>query len=323
MLTESWKIRPINFPYRVGSIRLAYLSLPFAVLDRHFINLQGDPSDIAPPLERWGEDVLGGLIMSHPVSGPLPRVTVLPGAIRYVPKLQSRYYIDLETTFDTYLDHFTAKTRSTLRRKMRRFSERSGGNVDVREYRAPEEMREFHRAARSVAVNTYQEHLLHNAIPQDEAFVAHLEELAKAGLVRGYILSLDGRPVAYLYCPIWQGAVIYETLGHDPAYHELSPGTVLQYHVLERLFAERAFKIFDFTEGEGQHKSMFATHKIDCVDLFYFRKNTRSVSIISGHYACAELTRNASVMLDRFELRDRARRYMRSMRGASGASSQA
>ena len=33
------------------------------------------------------------------------------------------------------------------------------------------------------------------------------------------------------------------------------------------LMAEGAFALFDFTEGEGQHKSLFASGSVDCVDV--------------------------------------------------------
>jgi len=135
-----------------------------------------------------------------------------------------------------------------------------------------------------------------------------------AGAGRGWILFLDGAPIAYLYSPIRDGAVIYEYLGYDPAHRDLSVGTVLQYLVLERLFAEGGFSVFDFTEGGGQHKEMFATGSVEVADLYFFRRNLAAAAIVGGHVAAAEVTRTAIATLDRLQARDRLRRWLR--RGA-------
>ena len=42
----------------------------------------------------------------------------------------------------------------------------------------------------------------------------------------------------------------------------MSPGTVLQYLALESIFDEKVNSYFDFGEGEGDHKKMFATNFI-------------------------------------------------------------
>ena len=50
---------------------------------------------------------------------------------------------------------------------------------------------------------------------------------------------------------------------------------------MRQLMAERAFALFDFTEGEGQHKRQFATGGIDCVDLMLVRPTAGN--LIAGH----------------------------------------
>ena len=310
----AWRMEQVRLRYRLGSITLFRLPLQFAIYDRHFSRIEGDAAALRPPFSAWGPKVEGALVMSHPVTTPLPRVALVGDAIRYVPGRIVRHYLDLGGTFDAYLGKFSSKTRATLKKKVRKLAERAGGTIDWREYRTREQAREFHRNARVVAEKTYQERLLDAALPADEAFVAHLEEEFAAGAGRGWILFLDGAPIAYLYSPIRDGAVIYEHLGYDPAQRELSAGTVLQYLVLERLFAEGGFSVFDFTEGGGQHKEMFATGSVEVADLYFFRKSLQAAAIVGGHVAAAELTRTAIATLDRLHARDRLRRWLR--RGA-------
>jgi CelD/BcsL family acetyltransferase involved in cellulose biosynthesis len=311
---SAWRIEPIRLRYRLGSITLFRLPLEFAIYDRHFSQITGDAAALRPPFDAWGPEVKGALVMSHPLTAPLPRVERVGDAIRYVPGRIVRHYLDLSGTFDAYLGKFSSKTRSTLKKKVRKFADRAGGTIDWREYKSRDEAREFHRLARVVAGKTYQERLLDAALPADEAFAAELAEEFAVGAGRGWILFLDGAPIAYLYSPIRQGAVIYEYLGYDPEHRDLSVGTVLQYLVLERLFVEGGFRVFDFTEGGGQHKEMFATGSVEVADLYFFRRNLTAAAIVGGHVAAAEVTRAGIATLDRLHARDRLRRWLR--RGA-------
>jgi SAM-dependent methyltransferase len=78
-------------------------------------------------------------------------------AIRYVSYRGKRYFIDLSSrSLDAYLAKFSAKTRNTLKRKMRHFQEISGGVIDVRCYRSPAEMGEFCSYATAVSRVSYQ-----------------------------------------------------------------------------------------------------------------------------------------------------------------------
>jgi len=85
--------------------------------------------------------------------------------------------------------------------------------------------------------------------------------------VRAFLLFSEGRPVAYLYLPAAGATLIYAYLGYDPAFEDLSPGTVLQLEALKLLMAEGRFARLDFTEGDGQHKRLFATGGIPCVNV--------------------------------------------------------
>jgi CelD/BcsL family acetyltransferase involved in cellulose biosynthesis len=308
---HEWIVRPIRLRYRLGPFTLGRLPLPFAVLDRHWSRLGPEAAALRPPLASLPREVVGGLITGCPLEAPIPRVTIEAEAIRYAPYATPRYFIDLSGTFEAYLARFSSKTRATLKKKVRRFAERSGGQVRWREFRRPEEMVEFHRLARLVAEKTYQEQLLQAALPASPQYRDEMVRLAAADRARGYLLFLDDRPVAYLYCPIQDGAVLYEYLGYDPAEREASPGTVLQYVVLERLFAEGAHHVFDFTEGPGQHKETFSTGQVLTADLYYFRRSARGLALVGSHAALGEATRGAGAILDRLRLRERMRKYLR------------
>jgi CelD/BcsL family acetyltransferase involved in cellulose biosynthesis len=180
-----------------------------------------------------------------------------------------RHYADLSLGSDAYLATFSGKSRSGLKRKCRKLEERSGGALDVRCYRTPAEVETFYREARALSALTYQERLLDAGLP--EGALPEMRELAANDEVRAFLLFVDGRAVSYLYAPADGQTLRYAYLGYDPAFADLSPGTVLQMEAMRMLMAEGRFRWFDFTEGDGQHKRQFATGAIDSVDLLLLR----------------------------------------------------
>lgn len=193
------------------------------------------------------------------------------GLIGFVRQRYTRYFIDLTTEFDLYLAGLSASTRTTAKRKARKLAQASGGSIDIRRFRTSEEVAAFHPIAVALSARTYQARLLGGGLPGDARFVRTMLALAAADRVRAWLLFLDGRPVAYLYCTVVDGTVRYDHVGHDPDAAALSPGSVLQLEALRDLFAEGRHRRFDFTEGEGQHKRQFATGGVACADMLLLR----------------------------------------------------
>jgi CelD/BcsL family acetyltransferase involved in cellulose biosynthesis len=231
--------------------------------------------------------------------------------IRYVPAQYRRYYIDMKGGFDEYLQKFSSKSRFTMKKKLRRFAEHSGGTIRWTTFRRPEEMSEFYRLARQVSTTTYQERLLHAGLPTSEKAQREIHELAAADAFRGYILWDGERPIAYLCCPIDDGVVKYAHVGYDPEFREWSPGIVLLRLALEQLFAEKRYRAFDFTEGEGPLKEFFASRFTECADIYFFRRKARYRAVVFVHSTLESASRRAGSMLDRLGLKTRVKDLIR------------
>ncbi len=304
--------RVVRLPYRLGEVALCEVPFRMWVWSGHFTVVAGDGSAhpaeaprrfLSPDMLPNGRFDADGLAFpSYPTDEPLPRVALRDGFIRLVRAQYRRFVVDLTGTFEDYESRFSAKTRATLRRKVRRFADLSGGSLKWRVYRTPEEAEDFHATARLVSSTTYQEKLLGAGLPDSEAFRAETKRLARRGAMRGYVLFHGDRPVAYVYCPIVDCAVIYQYVGYDPEYREHSPGTVLQYLLLQSLFRERRFTLFDFTEGEGAHKELFSTGSVRCADLYFFRPSPKNVALIGLEAALASASRSAVALLKTLHL---------------------
>lgn len=308
----NWIEEPARLKFLLGEIKLFSVSFPSLLLDAHFTSLMTEQAQSPVPFDRLNAGFECLVIRSQPIQTDLPRLTQLPQAVRYVPDSYFRYYIDLRGSFDDYLKKFSSKSRSTLNRKLKKFAEYSGGEICWRQFRQSEEMREFYRLGREVSLNTYQEKLLDAGLPDSEQFCQSITALAACNQMRGYILFHQGRPVAYLCCPVKDGILKYQYLGYDPQYQQWSPGTVLQHLALQQLFAEDIFRMFDFTEGQGAHKQFFATDSQRCANIYYFRRSPGNLSLLYLHTWLDWISVTVVGMLDRLGLKARLKKFIRS-----------
>lgn len=224
-----------------------------------------------PPLPPLPDEAQGYIVTSLPEDRLEAMTHASGGMIGFVRQRYNRYYADLTGIYDGYLTQLSSNARQGVKRKAKKVAQASGGQLDVRRFRTPAELQEFHSIARGIAVNTYQEKLMGEGLPGTPDFVAAMLAKAAADEVRAWLLYIGGEPAAYLYCPAAGETLIYEYVGHDPAYNELSPGAVLQIEAFRELFDEGRFARFDFTEGEGQHKRQYSTGGVACLDLLLLR----------------------------------------------------
>lgn len=204
-------------------------------------------------------DAVRPLFVNHPA--------LIPGGVRRY----RRHYIAMDGGFESYMAGFSGRTRSTLRRKLRRFADAGGGKLDVREYRGGAGFDAFLQAALPLSRATYQGRYLDAGLPDTPGEQAMLRDAAAEDRLRAFILFLHDEPASYLCLPVEGETLVYAWLGYHPETAHLSPGTVLQLAALERLFAEQRFRFFDFTEGEGAHKALFGTASVEAASFFLLR----------------------------------------------------
>lgn len=265
---------PVPLRFQIGARTL------FAVrrrLARVGLDLARALATEAPALPPLGRGDHGYLVTSLPVS--LLEETVTRTNLRpFIRQCYVRRYAALDRGFDAWAAQLSAKTRSTLFRKERKLSRRA----ELRAYATPVEIEAFFAEARAVSAASYQERLLDAGLPED---LPAMLRLAAADRVRAFLLRIDGHPAAYLYLPAEGRTLIYDRLGYDPAFAEHSPGTVLQLGALRLLAAEGRFDRLDFTEGEGQHKRLFATDGVACLDLLLLRPTP--ANLLAAHALAA------------------------------------
>lgn len=258
----------------------------------------------------------GVMLRSIQLPDARPSIAMLRNAsgqrhLRYVLQCFPRYYIDMSKPWDAYTKKFSSKSRSTIARKVKKFTEHSGGELRWRRFTRADELDEFWELAAQVSALTYQERLLGAGLPGDAGYIEQAKRMAAADSLRAFLLFDGDRPVSYLFCPVRDGVVDYAYLGYDPAYLRLSVGTVLQWLALESLFAENRFRYFDFTEGESDHKRLFATGHIECANVALMRPTLANLALAYGHIGFNGAAEGLGRWLDRHDLKPRIKRWLR------------
>jgi len=310
MVADEWQNSSFKLKFRLGETSLFSFDFPALVLQNHFLKSSATTLS-SPPLARLTGATQALLMRSYAVDQPLPRLLFFERAIRYIPSQYRRYYIKLHGSFEDYLKKFSSKSRSTLVRKVSKFSKAADDKMEVREYKTPAEMLEFYDSAREISAKTYQERLLDAGLPEGEEFKAQLMRLAEQNSIRSYILFHGAMPAAYMCCPASENTLLYQYVGYDPQFQALSPGSVLQYLTLQKLFAEQQFELFDFTEGEGQHKAFFATDNALCADVYFFKRSLRNTTLVTTHAASDSFSSSVALALDKLGLKARIKKLMR------------
>ncbi len=312
-MAARWEPGEIVLKFRLGEFVLFRYTFPAMVCRENFLEI---PPALSlevpePELELHGLDA--AFVRSCPLSGTLPRLSRRGPFIRYLSTRYRHYYIRRRGTFDQYLSTFNPRTRATILRKVRKFESIYGSENSFREYADPEEIAAFWPLARQVSARTFQERMLGQGLPDDSRFRMTIDTLARANRVRGYLLVAESRPVAYVFGPIIDNRILlYDYVGYDSAFAKLSPGTVLQYYIVRRIFQEGRVEIYDLCVGEGEHKRIFANGYKDCADIIHLRANAKSYALVTAHFQLQWLSRLFVTMLDKLHCKAAVKRIIRS-----------
>lgn len=309
------QVTRVGIDFTIGARRL--VSVPRALSTWRFAladALAGDASPLFPPPP--GPD--GVRVLSAPRDSVPAIEARFAGHLIGSRQDYPRHYIDMgekgAPDFAAYMARFSGKTRSTLRRKARKL-EREASGFAISEHRTPGEIEDFLAHALPLSARTYQARLLDAGLPDTPAARSRMLDAAEDGRMRCFLLhaGVPGRQqaIAYLALPVEGRVLVYAHLGHDPDWARLSPGTVLQMEALERLYAEGRFTHFDFTEGDGAHKAMFATHSVACASFVLLRRGAANLALLSARSAFDAAVAGAKTLARRSGLLAGARGFLR------------
>jgi hypothetical protein len=236
------------------------------------------------------------VISAMPVGKRFAAMCFDRGALRYAARYGDRYVVDLRGSLAEYMKKFSKKSRGNLQRAAKKFTKITDPLSPILEFRSPSEIIVFRDIAVVISRASYKSGPVWG-FREDEAFARQIELDAAAGRVRGYVLMSGSQPAAYVFCRIDHDVIVYKHIGYDESFAQNSPGTVLLYLILQRLFEEGEFRILDFDGTEYYaYKEFFASRAISCARVFWFRPRPPEIALFCVHWILTATWRLASLL---------------------------
>jgi CelD/BcsL family acetyltransferase involved in cellulose biosynthesis len=123
-----------------------------------------------------------------------------------------------------------------------------------------------------IAKSTYQRGL-RVGVTDSESERKRLLLCARKGWLRGIILYIGDRPVAYWIAQLYNRVFLGEYVGYDPEYRDFSPGTFLMLHVIDRLAQQLDgddVQEIDWGPGDAEYKRPLSTREYQDARIFIF-----------------------------------------------------
>ncbi len=196
-------------------------------------------------------------------------------------KASKRWLIDFPDDFDAYLQTLKSKTRQSIKRKMRKLENKF--SLDLEIITKTKDIERFLQEGEKISRTTYQWNV-GQKLRNDEETRSKFASQCERGILRCYLLSINGRPGAFLRGTIENGIYNYETPGFDPEFRKDSVGNVMLMYAVRELIENTNCKVFDFGTGgdETGYKSTFGTRSIDCTYIELGRRTSFRANIVAG-----------------------------------------
>lgn len=215
-------------------------------------------------------------------------------------------------SYEEYFKLLGSKYRNQLRKKEKVFGERLGTDYDFKEYRSPEEVPGFLKAAKSINRKTYQFRMFGEAIDDDDVSVAVTRRAAIAGAFRSFILWHGDIPLCFILGYQYaDGTFEHCQTGYDPEWRDVAPGIVSNILLLKRLYAHERPRLLNFGSGDSDYKRLFSNEARTTAGPVLLPRRPRFL-LAYGLYGFSSRSNAAIVsLLERWGIKDWLKRRLR------------
>lgn len=168
-------------------------------------------------------------------------------------EFQPHHYIDFPPSEEEYLQTFSSHCRKLFRRVLRKCS-----HAQLERVTETDQLPDFLQAAHEISRQSWQSQQFGLRVRNDEAEFDQMAALAIQGLLRCYLLRIDGMPAAFAVGNQHAGCFRYEETAFAPQFRHLSPGRTMFLQIIADLFQFNPPKCLDFGLGDAEYKRQFA-----------------------------------------------------------------
>lgn len=210
------------------------------------------------------------------------------GLLTYAPAIPGggrTHALEMEGTFDKYAAaHFNSKQRGNMRRHLK-VLERELGPARLRRFAAPEEVEPFLADARIISRASWQYAAVGPHFETTEDWQRKLDDLARRGVLRSYILYAAERPLAFVLGYQRSDVFYHVKTGYDRSLSKLAPGIAILSSILDDLGKAGRPQRVNFMFGDTEYKREFANVHHDCDELMLLPRNLGNVIRCRSHAA--------------------------------------
>lgn len=188
----------------------------------------------------------------------------------YLPHGPRRWYsIGLPTSFKQYLERFSAKQRYNLSRQVRRLQDYGEGLLNLHRIASAEQVKGF--VAGMQALANQQER---TAILRPDQYVA----LAQRGLLLSFVLVCGVLPCAIAFATHHGSVLQVHTLFYDRSVWHLSPGTAIQYLIVQNVIETGGTSRIEFGYGPGTASTISGSDATAKGQILLMRKSAGNIA---------------------------------------------
>jgi hypothetical protein len=165
------------------------------------------------------------------------------------------YRFETALSFEAYLATLGSSTRSSLKRRTKKLVADHGASLTV--VTEPGQVRAFLDDADAIYRDSWQAKTYGHVVKNSAAQVTRLEQIARCGWLRSYLLKGDSGPLAFQVGYHYEDVFYARDYAFAQKWSSLGPGAVLMYLMLEHVHHERAPRTVDLGPGDSPQKHTF------------------------------------------------------------------
>ena len=193
------------------------------------------------------------------------------------------HLVEIPAHSEVYLSRMSSKARANLRRNAKKLAESAGGKLEVTRIDTEHQIAEFLADAVRVSQNSWQHDILGDRITDSGEERAWNKSLARAGLLRSYLLKCGDRSCAFVMGHQFNGVFHYVEIGYDREFSEYSPGTVLLDMLIQDLCDYAPPSLLNFGMGEAGYKRRFGNVQREDISVLAFRRSLKNHLLVRSH----------------------------------------
>ncbi|MEZ5446097.1 MAG: GNAT family N-acetyltransferase [Gammaproteobacteria bacterium] len=208
-------------------------------------------------------------------------------AFGYVSRATAFHSLELPEKFDEYLGQFGKKKRYNLKRQVRLMEEAYGGDMRLDCVTGEHQIdlsppRRWRRVPGKTPTSRCPART-----PTNHARYA---DLARRGLLRGYLIRHGERPVASVIGYQFGDTYHYADIAYNKGDIHLSPGSVLLFLIIRDLIENTGMRSVNFGMGDADYKRQFGNRHGRDQAVWMMRATARSRVICAAHGSAKRLS---------------------------------